>query len=167
MSFRGLEGASFPVTECLLRFRVGFRSSLQVHLSLVEKKKKKKGSNPQATVNVREALTVSWSRNYINWIQDRSITRKKIVSKKNSKKYIYTFFWDCIHFRFLQNFTPSRKRSTYIFSQKFQSTLVTQIRQPRVHLRDKNSSVSPHVVVNLYVNRSQGTDREKKREKIK
>lgn len=166
MSFRGLEGASFPVTECLLRFRVGFRSSLQVHLSLVEKKKKKKGSNPQATVNVREALTVSWSRNYINWIQGRSITRKKIVSKKIQRN-IYILL-DCIYFRFFQNFTPSRpKRSTYIFSQKFQSTLVTQIRQPRVHLRDKNSSVSPHVVVNLYVNRSQGTDREKKREKIK
>lgn len=78
MSFRGLEGASFPVTECLLRFRIGFRSSLQVHLPLVEKRKKR---------GERRSVNRCWSCNY--QLDSRSIhnTEKNIF--KNSKKYIF------------------------------------------------------------------------------
>lgn len=150
MSFRGLEGASFPVTECLLRFRVGFRSSLQVHLPLVEKRKKR---GERRSVN----RFVVADRAIINSIQGRSITPRKTFSKIQRNRYsIYPFLQNELH---VLSKKKKKKKFTYISSHNFQSTLVTQIRQPRVHLRDKNSSVSPHVVVNLYVNRSQEIDR--------
>lgn len=122
----------------------GLRYRCICHLS----KKEKKGGNV-------EALTVG-DRAIINSIQGRSITPRKTFSKIQRNRYsIYPFLQNELHVLSKKK----KKKFTYISSHNFQSTLVTQIRQPRVHLRDKNSSVSPHVVVNLYVNRSQEIDR--------
>lgn len=123
----------------------GLRYRCICHLS----KKEKKGGNV-------EALTVA-DRAIINSIQGRSITPRKTFSKIQRNTYsIYPFLQNELH---VLSKKKKKKKFTYISSHNFQSTLVTQIRQPRVHLRDKNSSVSPHVVVNLYVNRSQEIDR--------
>lgn len=91
MSFRGLEGASFPVTECLLRFRVGFRSSLQVHLPLVEKRKKR---GERRSVNRFVVADCA----IINSIQGRSITPRKTFSKIQRNRYsIYRFLQNELH----------------------------------------------------------------------
>lgn len=124
----------------------GLRYRCICHLSKKEKKGERRSVNRFVVAD----------RAIINSIQGRSITPRKTFSKIQRNTYsIYPFLQNELHVLSKKK----KKKFTYISSHNFQSTLVTQIRQPRVHLRDKNSSVSPHVVVNLYVNRSQEIDR--------